>query len=221
MLAIAQWFQGEDNRIRADSLRDRAYIDDGPHHKKRIAQARQLKGGWELWLQVELALELLDCDWAKYRFVSEEAIFTNGGRVDLWGKPFFRIGGAVNEALGLELKCEYEGRDPRKAFLEDVAKVMGGIKVGHVGCLSTEKGERITGTTVRCLLVTTNERDLNNLERGASRETLAKIANHKLLFAYTRVLTARNDIRSDQWAPGEGPINLWLVWFDRHWYSDV
>jgi hypothetical protein len=79
ILAVAQYFQGI------------VGADDGVSRKYRLFHARTLKGGWECWLQVELAIALDDeCG---VFFSREEAVYNVSGQlIDLWGEPRWHQG---------------------------------------------------------------------------------------------------------------------------------
>jgi len=59
----------------------------------RIAEARSQKGGWEGWLQVELASALRILCGMRYDIFCEQPIYAANQRVDIWATPVHGQGG--------------------------------------------------------------------------------------------------------------------------------
>lgn len=111
-------------------------------------------------------------------------------------------------------------KDPRKDFLLDVEKVLGGIKaqyVGRAGSWQGQIGNKCEGTWVVCLMVTMDERDLSDLGHNASTALKHKVQGLK--FWHKKIL-----VRNRNWRvkpviepSGEGPVDMWLVWWAQKW----
>lgn len=140
---------------------------------------RGMKGGWEGWLQVELAFLLAThgIRWSRempiYKKKAEQ------GReklVDLWGIPAGMSEEEIvgKDALGIELKVEYRNASVGTRFVEDIVKVLAGLKDDCIGPMSTipamygDPGNatfpRVRGTIMLCLAITTRVEDLGRLD---------------------------------------------------------
>jgi hypothetical protein len=97
---------------------------------EQIVAARNQKGGWEGWLQVELATALLR-PWAmEYDIYREQVIFSGSERIDIWCQPVAKHKGQI-PYIGVELKVESEyqagtGKTFRDRFEKDILKVGAG-----------------------------------------------------------------------------------------------
>jgi hypothetical protein len=124
-----------------------------------IVKARQQKGGWEGWLQVEMGLALPLRLGLQYDFLREQQIFAapnNAQRVDLWLTP--APGQTKRPILGIELKVESEyqtgaNKTLYDRFSADIAKCNAGprsdLKAGN-------------GTHMVAIGITSLEKDLAN-----------------------------------------------------------
>ncbi|GAB1738222.1 hypothetical protein NU219Hw_g2770t1 [Hortaea werneckii] len=110
--------------------------------KDRIVEARQEKGGWEGWLQVELAYYLRRKLGMQYEIQREQPIFAGRQLIDLWALP---VPGQRNLPwIGAELKVESEyqtgsGKTLVPRFKNDIIKCNAGpkteFKAGQGTCL--------------------------------------------------------------------------------------
>ncbi|KAG4428065.1 hypothetical protein IFR05_016451 [Cadophora sp. M221] len=74
--------------------------------RDRITEERAQKGGWEGWLQVELASSLLRTSGMRYDILREQMIYAGTERVDIWAK--LAAGQEGFPFIGIELKVESE-----------------------------------------------------------------------------------------------------------------
>lgn len=133
------------------------------HHHK-LWDIMEQKGGWEGWLQVELAVLITASGAHPYVAERELAVFNRAGqRVDVWATAAH---GPAVRSVGIELKCEshYQdnvGRARLNARLgDDVDKILAGVRQEYVGA---------TGARVYAVGVTTNPNDLDGYDRMAGR----------------------------------------------------
>ncbi|KAH7319077.1 hypothetical protein BKA65DRAFT_94711 [Rhexocercosporidium sp. MPI-PUGE-AT-0058] len=89
-------------------------------HRDRIIEARAQKGGWEGWLQVELASFLLRTNGMRYDILREQMIYVGTERVDIWAQP--ASGQRGIPFLGIELKVESEYQVGVNKTLQDRLK---------------------------------------------------------------------------------------------------
>ena len=107
----------------------------------RIIEARRQKGGWEGWLQVELASGLLKVWGLQYDVHREQAIYGDSQRTDLWFEPVGLHQGKLPK-IGVELKVESEyqtgvAKTLRTRFAADIKKCNAGPAPVHKGGVGT------------------------------------------------------------------------------------
>lgn len=132
------------------------------HHRK-LWEIMEQKGGWEGWLQVELAFLITESSAHAYVAERELNVFKKAGqRVDIWATG---AQGPV-QSVGIELKCESHYQDNvggarlNARLSEDVEKILAGVRQEYVGA---------TGARVYAVGVTTNPNDLKGYDKVASR----------------------------------------------------
>jgi hypothetical protein len=103
----------------------------------RIVEARAQKGGWEGWLQVELASALRILHGMQYDILREQPVYAASQRIDIWAQP---VSGQSVPHLGVELKVESEyqtgvNKTLQERFKADILKCNVGpkpeFKTGH------------------------------------------------------------------------------------------
>ncbi|KAI7353305.1 hypothetical protein KC336_g22388 [Hortaea werneckii] len=146
--------------------------------KDRIVEARQEKGGWEGWLQVELAHYLRRRKGMEYAIEREQPIFASRQLIDLWASPL----PSRNDLpwMGVELKVESEfqtgsGKTLLPRFKDDILKCNAGPKVQFKG-----RG----GTWLCAVAITSLEGDLAGYKQVA--------IDTNMLISYCRLVVDRD-----------------------------
>jgi hypothetical protein len=131
---------------------------------QQIGMARAQKGGWEGWLQVELAIALQTNFGAQYTIEREQPIFTNAAqRVDIWAIP---QGGqpTTHPFLGIELKVESAFQTGAQGGL--VARYGEDIRKCSLGPRQTLRAQH--GTALYAVGVTSLATDLHGYQQVAN-----------------------------------------------------
>ncbi|PVH74332.1 hypothetical protein DL98DRAFT_575677 [Cadophora sp. DSE1049] len=159
--------------------------------RDRIAEARAQKGGWEGWLQVELASSLLRTNGMRYDILREQLIYAGTERVDIWAQPAADQVGIP--CHGIELKVESEFQTGANKSLQDR------LKTDIVKCDNGPKAafKAGAGTHLYAVGITSLEADL------ASYKQIA-IATGQLICYCPVVVDKDHGIR-----------NIFLIWWGK------
>ncbi len=114
--------------IRYENFRNQVFAWAN-QHQARFKYFWPLNGGWEHWVQAEVAAHIINAD-SRYEILREQNIYTNNQTAD-WALNQ-QTGG--DERIAVELKCQ-RGTDPTgTTFTNDInndaAKLRGNLPVG-------------------------------------------------------------------------------------------
>lgn len=117
------------NQLEGVTLELARYLRD---NADRIHKARLQKGGWEAWLQVEIATAFSKPMGMEYDILREQPIYDRQQRVDIWAVPV-PLRHCTIPYIGIELKVESEyqtgtGKTLRARFKDDILKCSVGPK---------------------------------------------------------------------------------------------